>query len=719
MVTIVVPDNLKDKVNPVKNRVLFLSPSVASGEEREARKEDFESLSSSNIGSGGFGKVYKVKHKISGNVYAIKVINKAKIIESGMTEQIKLEVQIMYKLDHPNIIKLFNHFEDNDSFYLVLELASKGQLYTRLQRLGRLEERAAAQYIREVTAAVAYLHSLKPPIIHRDIKPENILLDSKEVGKLCDFGWSNFFNGSRKRMTYCGTPEYLAPEMIKQGGHDESLDLWNIGVLTYELLTGKPPFEGANQSELYDNIVKVRINFPKDFSKLAKDLVQRLLKANPKDRIKIDELANHAWFKANTPLRMPQKESVKMSCTPDGEMKYEVLSKKSQLTNQDLNKTKTEVMKSVNVRPSKKKGDKDKQVEELSNKYQALNKEFTELKIKYQVKCKEVETAKKENESIKQELSNAGKGIVPSSMLEMRKLTEELQKLKLLNKEKNEKLEELDRKTTQITDQEIKLKLLRNEIEIEKNNKGILDAKMAESQERVDGLEKKYGSLKQAHDELQREKRTKEEELEAKVAATEKKLSSKASENDFDCETMMGLIKDILGDIKRKIQGHIKEQKEEGKTREEVIKLYKQLAEVKYKHDNDLCDIQLKNGAEQRKLKESARNEQIKSVKEREEKIAKLAAELKEARAKATESELIANKMKDLESLVSLQRKLVADMKVEELMQKREDEELNKEIKDRNEKISDLEYQCKDLKERMNAPKKRPHAKARKQEIFI
>eukprot|EP00826_Nyctotherus_ovalis_P028760 TRINITY_DN2267_c0_g1_i8.p2 TRINITY_DN2267_c0_g1~~TRINITY_DN2267_c0_g1_i8.p2 ORF type:complete len:387 (+),score=179.15 TRINITY_DN2267_c0_g1_i8:155-1162(+) len=335
------------------------------------------------------------------------------------------------------------------------------------------------------------------------------------------------------------------------------------------------------------------------------------------------------------------------------------------------------------------------------------------------MKCKEVDTAKKENESIKQELSNAGKGIVPSSMLEMRKLTEELQKLKLLNKEKNEKLEELDRKTTQITDQEIKLKLLRNEIEIEKNNKGILDAKIAESQERVDGLEKKYGSLKQAYDELQREKRAKEDELEAKVAATEKKLSSKASENDFDSETMMGLIRDILGDIKRKIEGHIKEQKEEGKTREEVIRLYKQLAEVRYKHDNDLCDIQLKNAVEQRKLKESARNEQIKSVKEREEKIAKLAAELKEAKAKATESELMANKTKDLEALVSLQRKLVVDMNVEILMQGKEEKELQKEINDRMEKINDLEYQCKDLKEKQKVPKKRPHAKATKQEIFI
>jgi serine/threonine protein kinase len=629
----------------------------------------------------------------------------------------KLEVQIMYKLDHPNIIKLFNHFEDNDSFYLILELASKGQLYTRLQRLGRLEERAAAQYIREVVSAVSYLHSLKPPIIHRDIKPENILLDSKDVGKLCDFGWSNFFNGTRKRMTYCGTPEYLAPEMIKQGGHDESLDLWNIGVLAYELLTGKPPFEGANQSELYDNIVKVRINFPKDFSKLAKDLVQRLLKANPKERIVITELVNHAWFKANTPLRAPPKETVKMSCTPDGQIKYEVLSKKSSYTNQEVHNTRPEEVKNLNLRPSKKKG--DKQVEELSNKYQVLNKEYTELKIRYQMKSKEVDAAKKENESIKQELSNAGKGIVPSSTVEMRKLTEELQKLKLLNKDKNEKLEELDKRNAQITDQEIKLKLLRNEIEIEKNSKGILDAKITESQERVDTLEKKYESLKQAHDELQKEKRSKEEDLEVKIAATEKKLNSSASDNDYDNEAMIDLIKDTLNDIKRKIQGYIKEQKEEEKTRTDVIKLYKQLAELRYKHDNDLCDIQLKSGVEQRKLEEESRSEQTKVVKEKEEKIGTLSKELRDARSKAVESEVMAEKVRNLESLLVLQKKLIADMNIEVIMQGKEEEALLKEINNKKEKIGDLEYQCKDLKGRQNIPRRKRQPKPMKQEIFI
>ena len=126
IVPIEIPAELQDKVNNVKNRMLFLSPSVMSGEERECRTDDFESLANSNIGVGGFGKVYKVRHKVSKNIFAIKVINKKKILEHDLVEQIKLEVKIMYKLNHDHILKLYNHYEDDDNFYLILQYCAKG-----------------------------------------------------------------------------------------------------------------------------------------------------------------------------------------------------------------------------------------------------------------------------------------------------------------------------------------------------------------------------------------------------------------------------------------------------------------------------------------------------------------------------------------------------------------------------------------------------------------
>ena len=139
-----IPAELRDKVNPVKSRILFLSPSVIDGEERECRKDDFESLANTNIGVGGFGKVYKVRHKVSKNVFAIKVINKKKILEHDLVEQIKLEVKIMYKLNHDHILKLYNHYEDDDNFYLILQFCAKGQIYSLLKKEGRFNEKMAA-----------------------------------------------------------------------------------------------------------------------------------------------------------------------------------------------------------------------------------------------------------------------------------------------------------------------------------------------------------------------------------------------------------------------------------------------------------------------------------------------------------------------------------------------------------------------------------------------
>ena len=211
------------EINKVKRRLIFLSPSVSNNSERECTISDFQSLSRKAIGEGAFGQVFKVRHIATDNLYAIKVVSKAKILERGMVDQLKREIRIMYSLSHPNIIKLFNHFEDDDNVYLILELAEGGNLFQKLCKFRNFDERTAAQYLREVALAVQYLHSKDPPIIHRDIKPENIFLDSNGKGKLGDFGWSSVYDS--ERCTYCGTLEYLAPEMIDRIGHGLKLDM--------------------------------------------------------------------------------------------------------------------------------------------------------------------------------------------------------------------------------------------------------------------------------------------------------------------------------------------------------------------------------------------------------------------------------------------------------------------------------------------------------------
>jgi serine/threonine protein kinase len=181
--------------------------------------------------------------------------------------------------------------------------ASKGQLYSLLRRQVRFDQRTAAQYMREVLEAVRYIHSFSPKIIHRDIKPENLLLDENYRVLLSDFGWSNFLDENESRKTFCGTPEYLSPEMAKKSGHNEMVDIWALGVLLFEFLAGYAPFSGSCPKELYTNIKKLKVNWPVDFPPLAKNLVSKILKLNPSERLSVEEILDHSWFTQNPPLR--------------------------------------------------------------------------------------------------------------------------------------------------------------------------------------------------------------------------------------------------------------------------------------------------------------------------------------------------------------------------------------------------------------------------------
>ena len=297
-----VPDgvlSIVDKENPpqlnkVKKRCLILSPTVNAGLEPEGKISDFEK--DKEIGKGGFGLVWKVTHKKTQKVYCIKVIEKAGIIQQKLEAQMNREIEIMYILNHPHCLRLKNHFEDDQNFYLVMPLAHKGQLYRVLRKFRKFDERTAAQILRETISALQYLHSFKPPIIHRDIKPENLLLNNGGRVLLADFGWSNFSDGD-VRKTFCGTPEYIAPEMLLKKGHDTRVDIWSIGVLMFELLAGYSPFVAKNNQDLYQNIRRLKIQWPKDMPPLAKNLIGKILKLNPLDRPSLEEILNHQWFK--------------------------------------------------------------------------------------------------------------------------------------------------------------------------------------------------------------------------------------------------------------------------------------------------------------------------------------------------------------------------------------------------------------------------------------
>ena len=287
---------MSEDLNNVKSRFLPIPESAAKGLEHEAKITDFEILK--ELGSGSFGNVYLVRHKETKCEYAIKAIDKRNKTNQEEKPYFRREVEVMYKIHHPNVVKLFGHFEDNNYCYFIMEYISKGNVYNLLptDKKKRLSTKVCASIIKDVISAIYFLHNMKPPIIHRDIKPENVLLSEGLVAKLTDFGWSNYIQEDEKRTTVCGTPIYLAPEILLEKGHDEAVDIWCIGVLLFELVTAQVPFQGNDIDTLKDNILKLKITWPKDINTDAKNLIMKILKLDPKQRLPLEDMLKHPFI---------------------------------------------------------------------------------------------------------------------------------------------------------------------------------------------------------------------------------------------------------------------------------------------------------------------------------------------------------------------------------------------------------------------------------------
>uniref|UniRef100_UPI00398E64AE aurora kinase C-like n=1 Tax=Pristiophorus japonicus TaxID=55135 RepID=UPI00398E64AE len=257
------------------------------------------------LGKGKFGNVYLARERQSRFILALKVLFKSQLEKAGVEHQLRREVEIQSHLRHPNILRLFGYFHDTARVYLILEYAPRGELYKELQRCGKFDDGKTATYISELADALVYCHSKK--VIHRDIKPENLLLGANGELKIADFGWSVHAPASR-RATLCGTLDYLPPEMIEGKMHDEKVDLWSLGVLCYEFLVGHPPFEAADRQETFRRISKGDVKFPSFITEGAKDLITRLLKHNPNQRLALKGVLEHLWVIKNTIKPTTQKK---------------------------------------------------------------------------------------------------------------------------------------------------------------------------------------------------------------------------------------------------------------------------------------------------------------------------------------------------------------------------------------------------------------------------
>merc|ERR1719380_491362 len=249
------------------------------------------------LGTGAFGRVRFVTHKTSGNIYALKTLKKASIIKMKQVDHIVSEKAILATLKHPLIVNMWGSFHDQRYIYMLLEYIVGGEFFTHLRKAGRFDNEASMFYASQIASIFEYCHGKN--IVYRDLKPENILINSDGYVKLTDFGFAKVIE--HRTYTLCGTPEYIAPEVLLNKGHGKPVDWWTLGILIYEMIVGYPPFVDEDPMGIYQKILGGKIVFPKLFDKNAKGLVKKLLTADLGKRYGnlkngVDDIKNCKWF---------------------------------------------------------------------------------------------------------------------------------------------------------------------------------------------------------------------------------------------------------------------------------------------------------------------------------------------------------------------------------------------------------------------------------------
>lgn len=286
----------KGKTSDVTEDLLNADAPSADKFSLNVKLEDLDVTST--LGCGAFGRVKLCKDPKNDSYYALKCQSKAAIVESGLEEHVLNEMRVMKKVDHPLIAKLYIALQDDRYIYFVLELLQGGELFTHLRSKGKLPEQSTRFYAASVVYAFATLHAKK--IAYRDLKPENLVMNEDGYVKLVDFGLAKQLI-SGKTWTLCGTPDYLAPEIILNEGHDLAVDYWALGVLIFEMVVGAPPFYADDPMEVYEKILGGNPAMPTFFTRNLSDLIKKLLRSQQGKRLGNTRggtaaVIKHKWF---------------------------------------------------------------------------------------------------------------------------------------------------------------------------------------------------------------------------------------------------------------------------------------------------------------------------------------------------------------------------------------------------------------------------------------
>ncbi|XP_064614765.1 cAMP-dependent protein kinase catalytic subunit PRKX-like [Liolophura sinensis] len=268
----------------------------ASGDEKNFKLDDFHFLST--IGTGTFGRVVLVRQKEKRSYYALKIMNITTVLKLKQVDHVKNEKEVLCAISHPFIVNMYWSHHDEKFLYMLLEFVPGGELFSLLRNIGRFTTNTANFYACEIVCGLDYLHSQK--IVYRDLKPENLLLDRDGHLKITDFGFAKKLVD--RTWTLCGTPEYLAPEVIMSKGHNKAVDWWALGILIFEMLVGYPPFFDENPFGIYQKILSGKIEFPRHLDSVAKDLIRKLLHQDRTRRLGCmklggEDVKRHRWFR--------------------------------------------------------------------------------------------------------------------------------------------------------------------------------------------------------------------------------------------------------------------------------------------------------------------------------------------------------------------------------------------------------------------------------------
>ncbi|GAA5873701.1 hypothetical protein JCM5296_000051 [Sporobolomyces johnsonii] len=273
------------------------------------------------IGKGSFGKVMQVRKKDTGRIYALKTIRKAHIVSRSEVTHTLAERTVLAQVNNPFIVPLKFSFQNAEKLYLVLAFVNGGELFHHLQREGRFNEERSRFYAAELLCALEHLHQFN--VIYRDLKPENILIDYVGHIALCDFGLCKLnMTESETTNTFCGTPEYLAPELLLGHGYQKTVDWWTLGVLLYEMLAGLPPFYSENTNEMYQKILTDPLRFGDEFNADARSLLTGLLTRDPQQRLGVtgaESIKTHPFFAKHIDFKKLMQKEIKPPFKPSVE----------------------------------------------------------------------------------------------------------------------------------------------------------------------------------------------------------------------------------------------------------------------------------------------------------------------------------------------------------------------------------------------------------------